>query len=69
MMRTFYLKTKFETYLQRPTQLAPLTYPEFYGNGRQPNLGCGYFLVIIIIIIIIINNNKLMLLTYIEFLC
>ena len=25
-----YLKTKFETYLQRPTQLAPLTYPEFY---------------------------------------
>ena len=24
------LKTKFETYLKRPVQLAPLTYPEFF---------------------------------------
>ena len=31
----YYLKTKFETYLQRPTQLAPLTYPEFYRWWRS----------------------------------
>ena len=31
----YYLKTKFETYLQRPTQLAPLLYPEFYKWWRS----------------------------------
>ena len=30
-----YLKTKFETYLQRPTQLAPPMYPEFYRWWRS----------------------------------
>ena len=30
-----YLKTKFEAYLQRPTQLASLTYPEFYRWWRS----------------------------------
>ena len=30
-----YLKTKVETYLKRPTQLASLTYPEFYRWWRS----------------------------------
>ena len=33
-----YLKIKFETYLQRPIQLAPLTYPEFYIDGDVQQL-------------------------------
>ena len=30
-----YLQTKFETYLNRPVQLVPLTYPEFYQWWRS----------------------------------
>ena len=31
----YYLKTKFETYLQRPTQLAPLYIQSFINGGVQ----------------------------------
>ena len=31
----YYLKTKFESYLQRPTQLAPLYIQSFINGGAQ----------------------------------